>query len=229
MPTRPESYPTPTWKVPEPLGHPGAVTAAGSVAAPLLVGFSVTLIGLVIGQGPRIRWPGLALDLLALAVILLLGSVQCAFMARRYAVSPSEIEDWWPDHADDRRRSELREDQAQYFEDFLRWAERFRRAYNLGVLLLLAAVAVVLAPPNDQHEVARWIAVASLAQASSRSCGGPWVPGRKASVRRGGPDNLTHVTGRSRREPDAHAPLPCWSNAGYPTDWLLGHVTPLPR
>jgi hypothetical protein len=48
----------------------------GTVVAPLLAGFSITLLGLVVVNGRYLRWPDLALLLLAGASVLLLSVVQ---------------------------------------------------------------------------------------------------------------------------------------------------------
>jgi hypothetical protein len=101
---KPEPFPKPTWSVPIPYGYDEAATIAGSVGAPLLAGFSVSLIGIVIGYGSHMRAPGVALIVLSAAAVMLLASVQLCFKARMYFVTPTEIESWWPDHDDSPRR-----------------------------------------------------------------------------------------------------------------------------
>jgi hypothetical protein len=93
----PAPVPEPTWNQPAKYGYAEAVNMAGSVAAPLLCGFTVTLLGIVITNGSDIRWPGLTTILLAAAAAVLLFSVQAAFTARAWQVSPSELKDWWPE------------------------------------------------------------------------------------------------------------------------------------
>lgn len=161
---RPEGFPTPTWEPPNPYGYAQAVSSAGSVGAPLLAGFTVALIALVLPNGSSMRAPGLALDLLSVAAVVLLASVQLTFMAARYAVLPSELEAWWPDLDIDERRAQLREEQREHHHLHLRWSRRFRWAYNLGILFLLAAVAVILMPPSHHHHLAeRWVAAGIVA------------------------------------------------------------------
>lgn len=52
------------WSVPKPYGAPAALQSAGTVAAPLLAGFSFALVGLVLTSPERIRWPDATLVLL---------------------------------------------------------------------------------------------------------------------------------------------------------------------
>jgi MFS family permease len=152
------------WKVPRPYGYPDAVTTAGTIAAPLLAGFAITLTVLVIQNGPRMLAPGLALILLSATVVALVAAVQFAFVARLYQVTPSEMLAWWPDSDDPARMAQLVKEQQQHRDKHRRWSAVFRRTYNLGVLLFLASVAVMLMPPShSHHQTERWIACAVLA------------------------------------------------------------------
>lgn len=135
---------------------------SGSVGAPLLAGFTVALIGIVIGYGPHTLAPGAALLLLSSAAVTLLSSVQLCFKARTYAVTPAEIDAWWPGHDQSPRREQLLQEQAEHARRYDVWIRRFRWAYNAGILLLLAGVAVTLMPPPHHHVVERWAAVAVL-------------------------------------------------------------------
>ena len=80
---------------PAPLGRSAAYQAVGEVAAPLLAGFSITLVG-VIAQGPStIRWPGAALLLLTVAAASLLFSVQAAFFGRQLYWTRADLTAWY--------------------------------------------------------------------------------------------------------------------------------------
>jgi MFS family permease len=180
------------WSVPTPYGYPAAVSAAGSIAAPLLAGFAITLIGIVIQTGSNMRAPGLTLALFAGAVVALLASVQCAFLARLYDTSPAEMKAWWPDSGDRERLDQLVREQADHSARHSRWSAYFRRTYNLGVLLLLAAITVMLMPPgSSHHQTERWLASAIMAIGFcgelawlvafwAEKLGPPWYRGSKA-------------------------------------------------
>jgi hypothetical protein len=154
---KPAKFPTPTWTAPFPYGYPEAVEQGGTVAAPLLAGFSVTLIGLVLTAPDSLRWPAVSLAVLMASTILLLAAVQFAFVARQYSVLPSDLESWWPDHDESPRWEQLRSEQEAHASSHLRWAAAFRTAYNLGVLLFLAGTTISLAPPEGGGS-GRWIA-----------------------------------------------------------------------
>jgi hypothetical protein len=65
-----------------------AADAMTGVAAPLLAGFTISLIGFVVASPERARWPGLSLLLLTLSALTLLLCVQAGFWARRYRPDP---------------------------------------------------------------------------------------------------------------------------------------------
>ena len=145
----------PTWRRPSPYGAPDSVQASGTVAAPLLAGFTITLMGLVVDTSNNgIRHRDTALLVLMAAVAFLLAAIQCAYSARRYMVLPDELTSWWPAVNDPENRgrdSLLRQLQDEQFAHRLlqtQWADRFRFTYHMGIVLMLAGLAVVLIPPS---------------------------------------------------------------------------------
>lgn len=131
--------------------------SAGLVVAPLLAGFTITLIGLLLDTSHGgIAHRDVALLVLIGAVGALLGAMQFAYAARQFAVKPDEIEAWWPgldDPKDDdvvEQWRELRAEQLAHQKMHERWGKRFRLAYHLGVMLLLVGLAVVLIPSNAE-------------------------------------------------------------------------------
>ena len=141
------------WARPVPYGYPASIDAAGTVAAPLLAGFSITLIGLILGAADAhaIRLRGEALTALVLAALLLLACVQCAFWARQYTVTPSQIMEWWPDlglpgDAATERHEQLRGVQWRYSVLAGCWMGRARWTYHVGILALLAGLDLLLVP-----------------------------------------------------------------------------------
>ncbi|HSK15229.1 MAG TPA: hypothetical protein VK915_03580 [Gaiellaceae bacterium] len=143
-----ETRTTPGWRRPEPYGHPEAIHSLGSVAAPLLAGFSLTLVAYTLTETQAFRWPDAALALIMGAVLALIGCVQCTMCARLFHVTPAELESWWPD-ADDPARADLnRREQARLADSHRLWARRAQVLYNGGILLLLAGITVALVPPG---------------------------------------------------------------------------------
>jgi hypothetical protein len=100
------------------LGYRRSIETAGTVAAPLLAGFSFTLLVLLLpslgeeetmvraGQGARLitesqafsAAPEVAAILLLLAGLLLIGTVQAAVAVRYHAHTPADYEEWYPQY-----------------------------------------------------------------------------------------------------------------------------------
>lgn len=140
------------WNVPKPYGASAALQSAGMVAAPLLAGFSFTLVALVLTSPGKIRWPDASLVLLTAAGLFLITAVQCAFWARRWDVTPAEIMSWWPDFEGlpAATQEQVFSDQHAHSKRQTRWARATRLAYDGGILSLLAGMSVLLAPPVHQ-------------------------------------------------------------------------------
>ncbi|MBN0046926.1 hypothetical protein JS756_22985 [Streptomyces actuosus] len=139
------------------------MTSMGTVAAPLLAGFSlsVTVQALRLGAGD-VRWPDLAALLFLLAAALLVFAVQAVFWARRHLVTAQDLMAWWPDWEQPYRRSQLIDELKLSKVYFDAWSNRARRAYSLGLLSLLSGLTVVAVPagPTGAAPNLRWAAVA---------------------------------------------------------------------
>src|SRR5438105_1867153 len=110
-----EPHVGPTWAPPNPYGAAAAVEMMGSVAAPLLAGFALTLLVLIISDTGAIRWADLALILLAASAVALISTVQFTFWARSYTVEPDQLRAWWPEiDSDLERRSVVRGEQLAH-------------------------------------------------------------------------------------------------------------------
>jgi hypothetical protein len=163
----PPTPPDPGWTPPWPLALSEGVQAAGTVAAPLLAGFSLTSLLLVLqgvsgSEEAERAYAGPAdacIILLAAATVVLVFAVQFAMHARSHQVMPSQVFDWW--EADSTNPTVV-EDLRQHLEDNLTWSARAGTAYNAGVVLLLAAIPLLLVPTGPVADVSagRWAAVA---------------------------------------------------------------------
>jgi len=125
--------------------------AMAGVAAPLLAGFSIAFIGLVIGSVGAFRWPGWTLLSLTLSALLLITTVQGGFWARHYRPDVS---------AEDRPGWTLA------IPEFTRWLYVTRWSYNSGIALLLLGLALALFPRSHDpdsvwRQIAAWIAGAA--------------------------------------------------------------------
>jgi hypothetical protein len=133
---------------PAPLGLSNAYQAVGEVAAPLLAGFSVTLIG-VVAQGPEsLRWPAAVLIALTVAAALLLACVQFAFYSRRSYWTRADLLQWFAEEPAEPLLTAFKEMHVRHIADWTMWRERARFTYNAGLVVLSVAVALVLVPPH---------------------------------------------------------------------------------
>jgi hypothetical protein len=153
------------WKKPVPLGYGQAIDAMTNVAAPLLAGFSITVIAAVAAASDKFRWPGAALCALALAVVLLVASLQFGFTARQHLYSAADVAAWWSqeDLAQPLRSERLQGEQHIDYTSWRQWSFKAIIAYNAGITALAIGVALVLVPPPSVHHfeaVLRWIAAA---------------------------------------------------------------------
>lgn len=156
------------YQFPSPLSYPGSIQAAGAFAAPILAGFSVTMISIILPSlGDKTkpaftRLPELTLLLLVLAALCLIAAVQAAVVARSWDVSPASYREWWPNEfsaeVDAAPSARVINSQRQAFEKNLLWSKVTRLAYNIGVIALLAGVTVALVPPTDISP-ARWLVI----------------------------------------------------------------------
>lgn len=139
--------PEPRWKPPFPVGYASAIDSMGSVAAPLLASVSAALATLVIPNETAFRWPSLTVFLLIGATLALITAVQCAFRARQYVVTPSDLEQWWPIN-DDAGVNLRRQYQRYHRNRHQRWARVASIAYDAGLLCFLFGLALITTPPG---------------------------------------------------------------------------------
>jgi hypothetical protein len=146
---------------PVPYGAFATVESFGGGAAPLLAGFAVTLVALIIQISAALRWPDLALVLFGVAATLFLHVVQLTARARGYAVTPSQVREWYEDYADPDRQKVVTWELRHYRACWLLLVRRARVFYNIAMLALLVGIGVLLVPRHNRElTLLRWIALA---------------------------------------------------------------------
>ncbi len=160
--------PKDVWDRPEERpGYLDGLAGLGGMVAPLLAGFSLTAITLVLtATKPPTVWSW-ALVAFAAAVAFLLQSMQLAFFAIGRDPRPSTQLDWYPEaliDTDAARR--LRERQAKTFEKSVSFWHRSMFWYDFGLTAFLAGVLLLLIPAphhwTDQRIAAVVIAGAAF-------------------------------------------------------------------
>jgi len=150
---------------PNPYGLFATVDSLGGVAAPLLAGFAITMVALVVQIADDVRWPDVSLVLLGAAAVLLLQVVQLSARARGYAVTPAQAREWYVDV--ERNPGRVRVLNWELRHHMACWHALVRRArarYNLAIVLLLCGIAMLLVPKKTAELTAvRGLAVAVIA------------------------------------------------------------------
>jgi hypothetical protein len=208
----PPPFVPPKWRKPAPLGYAPAMDSLGTVAAPLLAGFSLASVVVISDDAGNFLWPGLATLGLVVAAIMFVGAVQCSFNARQYIWSAADVLAWWPDLEEGSPREiRLRYEQDLAFGRWKAWVNWARITYDVGILALLAALALVIPPLHSAgvQGALRWVAsgVAFVACAGEAS----WIVissiRRSAESRSHGKSELggAENDGRPRAPPPSEA------------------------
>jgi len=142
-------------RYPGPHGYAAAIEGIGTNAAALLAGFSFALVGLTLDKESVLWCADLSLLLLVAAGLMLVLTVTLTYNARRNYVSPGEYMaalemaklDGFPEE-------KLREWQVKWTDTYNRWLGWIVRAFNLGAILFLLAIASLLVPAEGPGEMA---------------------------------------------------------------------------
>jgi|SRR5215467_3762592 len=127
--------------------------SVGDVSAPVLAGFSITVVIVVSDNAGSFRWPGWAILALTAAATTLIATLQCARHALRSSW-PRADETRFPKLAKHVGYLRLTEEERVGF-----WRKRTRSFYHSGLTALLAGLALTLAPPSGaKEEGLRWLA-----------------------------------------------------------------------
>lgn len=118
----------------------------GKTASPLLAGFSMSLIGVVVGidSTSKIKYPDLGLIFLIFATALFVLAVQFTVHLSKYCLSIEEHKRRSP-HVDDAQRK-VGYDGAM--TDYHSWANRSRLSFDCGLGFLFLGITIILWPPN---------------------------------------------------------------------------------
>jgi hypothetical protein len=137
------------WQFRDPLGTVDAKRAMGTVAAPLLAGFTLTTIVVLLTAGsmPARDW-GIAV--FAAAAVMFVLSMQFTYMGLMYAASPTERVAWMPrvpgHEPDESAYADAALVQAKDFELQERYFTRAGTLYNFGILAYTTGLALILLP-----------------------------------------------------------------------------------
>jgi hypothetical protein len=136
----------------------------GGVVAPLLTGFSLATIALLLTSASKPKLADWAVVAFAGTVGLLLLAMQTAFLALSRSPSPADIRTWQPETAVSAEALQsAREEQAANMHDVKRLWRMCGRSYDLGILAFLAGVVLLLIPDDWSGPRIVGVVIASLA------------------------------------------------------------------
>jgi hypothetical protein len=144
------AQPPRVWSRRRPINYAKQAEMVGGIAAPLLAGFSLTIVAqLVIGQDQP--WlAGYAIALFAIAAALLLNALQFSATALGYAATPTERLDYNPEAASNSEILHIvRVRQWEEMDLRARHMKRARYSYNAGLFAFLGGLGLIIVPQQD--------------------------------------------------------------------------------
>lgn len=137
----------PPWRRPERLGHQEAMKALGGVVAPLLAGFSLSTIAILVTSDHHpTLWQPAVLGFAA-AASLLLYSMQVAFLALQHYASPTDWLTWYPEATvNTESLTDVRQRQAKDQERVKAFSRRYAVTYELGLLCFIGGLWLLVWP-----------------------------------------------------------------------------------
>lgn len=135
------------------------VDRVGDATIPLFAGFSFATLIVVTEDAGKFRWPGLTILVLAIASVSLIMAVQGTHQARMYL---PELGDFQVQRGSEAPQGNGESVRPNDYRRARFWGESTRAAYHLGIVSLLAGVALALAPPggSGMDSGLRWSASA---------------------------------------------------------------------
>lgn len=130
---------------PFPYGYFASIISGSTVAAPLLAGFSFSLLALVVSAPENLRYPTASETCFVVAGAAFIAAVQCGYSAQQWVFAPGDAEAWNPAASEAWRESIERLHTAA----FHLWAGRFRVFFRIGTLALFAGLVLALIPESS--------------------------------------------------------------------------------
>ena len=148
------------WQVVYPLGRTEAMRAMGTVAAPLLAGFGLATLTLLITADHPPRLATVGMIAFTVGSTLFVFSIQFTCAGLLYAATPAERMAWEAGTEPVSATAAARASEVQQKDIWLagRYFHVARWTYDLGILAHLCGLAAILVPSGGN--VGRWIATA---------------------------------------------------------------------
>jgi hypothetical protein len=132
------------------------IDSVSSATLPLLGGFSTTAVIVVSDDAANFRWPGATIPALVIAAVVLILAVQFSYHARIYLSEWSDRKDKESLVASQGTSGDTdvqRTTQSDFYcKRGLFWARWTRRAYDCGLVALLAGLGLAVVPHHVRIE-----------------------------------------------------------------------------
>jgi hypothetical protein len=147
------------------------IEGLAGIAAPVLAGFCLALIG-VIAQAPsQFRWPGATLIVLMTPIFCLLYAVRAGYLARAYLYGADALKEYFAENgiSPELTKQALPRAQRRLLGGYKKASRLTLLAYGAGISALWVCIAMTVAPPaSSTHEEAfRWTGFAIAIAASA--------------------------------------------------------------
>jgi hypothetical protein len=117
------------------------IDRAGDATIPLFAGFGFATLIVVCEDASKFRWPALTIFVLTIASVSLIMSVQGSHQARMYLPTREDFQA--------QRESNREEDKNSHeYKRARSWGQGTRLMYHVGIVSLLAGLALALGPPS---------------------------------------------------------------------------------
>jgi len=135
------------WWRPRALGYAESLRGLGGIVSPLLAGLSLAAIATLATSDHKPPLTSWAVAALAATVVLLLYSMQVAFLSLNQNSTPADILMWHPEAmVSEEELQRAREVQAADFKDMERLGKLSFLAYSYGLITFLVAVLLLMVP-----------------------------------------------------------------------------------
>lgn len=137
------------WKSPSPVGVMEGLRGVGTIAAPLLAGFSLAAIATVASADSPPPLTDYAIAALALTSVLMLFALQFSFLALQHAAPPEQRLDWHPEAAMCESVLETeRRWQARDLALMNHYVDLTKLFYDVGLLFLIGGLILLIVPAS---------------------------------------------------------------------------------
>jgi hypothetical protein len=145
------------------------IEGRAGIAAPLLAGFSLALVGVIAQDPTHFRWPGATLAALMIPIFCFLGTIRAGYrMMRKHSTVSDLVEaetrlsenNMTNDY--DQGKSRVLESLEKDYRSYVRWGYLTFFAFSAGLFWLWVCIAMTVAPPSSgvRETVFRWVAFA---------------------------------------------------------------------